>query len=72
MIYLKLKNELIDISLISIINILLIILLLITVKYYRTRINSRTGRNLFEYNAKPVYLRYIKYDPETGNIKYTD
>ena len=68
MIYLKLKNELINI----IIVLILLLITLITLKYHISRRNTRTRTNLFEYNAKPVYLRYIKYDPETGNIKYTD
>jgi len=48
---------------------IIVFVILILVLYYK---NKEKPLVLKEYNAKPVYLRYTRYDPETGNIKYTD
>jgi hypothetical protein len=67
MIYFELQNQLesqsIVVNLVNIIVLFLIIIILL-----------KTPKHVIlkENNAKPTYLRYIKYDPETGNIKYTD
>ena len=67
MIYFELQNQLetqsVFVNLINIIVLLIIIIIL-----------SKKTKHVIvkEHNAKPVYLRYIKYDLETGNIKYTD
>jgi len=65
MIYLELESELMNVSIMNII----VLLICAFIVYNNNKLQTKT--KTVEYSAKPVYLRYTKYDPETGNIKYT-
>lgn len=64
MIYFEVETDSISTNMLSILIMLLFIMInMIVCGRGKTKI-------LQQYSAKPTYLRYIKYDPETGNVKY--
>lgn len=69
MIYFKLQNELCSEEMGENFFNIVIVLLVITMLHCKNKMRSAAVK---EHTAKPAYLRYVKYDPETGNIKSTD
>jgi hypothetical protein len=66
MIYFEVETDSISTNMLSILILLLFIMINMLV------CPKRKTKLFQQYSAKPTYLRYIKYDPETGNVKYTN